>query len=115
MEDEMNEILSYMIDLQKDNFLYLYTNRLLFMRDYDREQLALNYMDLNQKVRYKTYKLFKFITEDKPTKDSFLSKWSQYYNDNQIDYLLDEFEEMDEEKRNEKISEFYNHINSKET
>ena len=29
-----------------------------------------------------------------------------------MDYKLDEFEEMDEEKRNEKISEFYNYINN---
>ena len=57
-------------------------------------------------------KLFNFITEDKPTKDAFLLKWSDYYNYNQMDYKLDEFEEMDEEKRNEKISEFYNYINN---
>jgi hypothetical protein len=114
MEDEMSEILSYMIDLQKDNFLYLFTDRLLFMRDYDREQLALSYMDLNQKIRYKTYKLFNFITEDKPTKESFLRKWSRYYNYNQMDYILDEFQEMSEETRNEKMREFYNYINSKD-
>jgi hypothetical protein len=84
------------------------------MRDYDREQLALSYMDLNQKIRYKTYKLFNFITEDKPTKESFLRKWSRYYNYNQMDYILDEFQEMSEETRNEKMREFYNYINSKD-
>ena len=103
-----------MIDLQKDNFFYLFTDRLLVMRDYDREQLALSFMDLNQKIRYKTHKLFNFITEDKPTKDLFLHKWSQYYNYNQIDYMLDELQEISEETRNEKIREFYDYINSKD-
>ena len=90
LEDEMREILSFMQDKQRYDFLNQNIDKLLNMSDNDRDELAFDNMSELQKVLYKTRNSLNFMSNDE--KNDFLSR---YITIADVEEIVNELEKID--------------------
>jgi hypothetical protein len=103
LQNEMTEILSFMDDEQRYDFLDNNISKLLIMTDNDREELAFKNMSDLQILLYKTRNSLHFMSNDE--KNDFLSKYISIADTEEI---LNELEQRDYDET--KIRDLYNFI-----
>jgi hypothetical protein len=103
LQNEMREILSFMENEQRYDFLDENIRKLLNMSDNDRDELAFNNMSDIQKLLYKTRNSLNFMSNDE--KNDFLTR---YITIAEVEEILNELEETDYDET--KVRDLYTFI-----